>query len=153
MKYTVLLILALFSFVTIFANNTNNSDFAEWTYILSTTDDGNFEITLSVDIDENWYIYGMNIIEGGPLPLYIGFKENDNIKIIDEFTENHAPEEKFDKVFNMSITAYEESVEFSAIIENNSKGHIVTLIIDGQACYTKDGRCVQVYEEIEVELM
>ncbi len=147
MKLLFLVLISLI-LIPVFANNDNVS---EWSYELRNMGGDKYAIVVSAKISEGWYIYGMNIPDDeGPLPLFIGFSELENIEIIEDFYEKEKPSELFDLVFNMTVTYYDNDSNFKSVVRTeNPDGN--TLIIDGQACYKKDGACVQVYKEIKIQ--
>lgn len=129
-----------------------NDKISEWSYELHDRGGDKYEIVVKAKISEDWYIYGMNIPgDEGPLPLFIGFDESESIEILEDFYEKEKPSELFDAVFNMKVTYYDSKSSFKSVIRTENLDE-KTLIIDGQACYKRDGTCVQVYEEIQVKL-
>lgn len=147
MKTKRLLLILLLGLYSSFAFS---GDFVEWKYEIIDLDNGKYEIKIIANIEEKWYIYGMRIEDGGPLPLYLGFENEESLNIIKEFSELTTPTKRFDNVFNMYVTSYENTANFSARLKNDDDLESVVIVIDGQACYTVDGRCVQVYKEITV---
>lgn len=149
MKRIILLVGILLIINFAFADNDN---IVSWNVECVETENNIFEIRLNAKISENWYIYGMNIGDDGPLPLFIGFQETEGLNIIKEFDENEKPKEVFDNIFNMNVSYYEKTANFSSKIKSDGSSDYIMLIIDGQACYTKDGSCIQVYDKIKINL-
>jgi hypothetical protein len=148
-KVLLFLLFFFFIFINTFAIDFDN--LAKWNYEITKDAEDNYIVNLSVDIQDGWYIYAINVADGGPLPLFLSFQDSDNIKIIKDFSEITKAKKKYDDVFEMEVLYYQNNASFSASfsVENLSE---VVLIIDGQACYIKDGTCVQVYEEIKIKL-
>ncbi len=149
MKKMVLLAGILLIMNLAFADTDN---IVKWNVECIETDNNTYEIKLHGKISENWYIYGMHLGDDGPLPLYIGFQEFPGLNVVKEFDENEKPKEIFDNIFNMNVSYYEKQAGFSSKIKTEGGGEYLILIIDGQACYTKDGSCIQVYDEIKINL-
>ncbi len=149
MKKTLLLsLLALFS-LSIFSQE----PVIDWKIDQSRADSGSHILKISAKIPHDWYIYGMNMEEGGPLPLFLSFEDVDNTVNSAVFKEISKPKQMFDEVFDMNVNTYMEYVEIEC--EFVPKGDLsdINLIIDGQACNKKDGSCVQVYKLIKIEIM
>lgn len=124
-----------------------------WKVEQSIEDTGSHILTLSAEIPHDWYIYGMNMDEGGPLPLYIGIDDADNKVSAAEFSEISKPKEMYDDVFGMTVNSYFDKVEIKCKLVPRTDIKEINIIIDGQACNKKDGSCVQVYETIPVTLI
>ncbi|MDR2836579.1 MAG: protein-disulfide reductase DsbD N-terminal domain-containing protein [Bacteroidales bacterium] len=118
---------------------------------IQTEQDSNV-IIINAKIAENWYIYGMNIEEGGPLPLIIElFDEKDEIisgKVY-EISKSHV---KYDEVFKMKVETFDTEAMFKYVFRLPEGMKKMKLVIDGQACNTKDGACLPIYENIEIIL-
>ncbi len=147
MKKMIFIVLSVILHNFLFADN---NEIAAWSYEVKKKSDDKFEIILNADISEKWYIYGINIEEGGPLPLNFYFEDSKNIRFLKEFIETETPQKLYDEIFKMNVPYYDKSVSFKAVVQiRNTQNN--TLIIDGQACYMVDNSCVRVYQEIPIE--
>lgn len=149
MKKTLLLSFLLVLSISIFAQES----IVNWKVDQSREETGSHILKISAEIPHDWYIYGMNMEEGGPLPLYLSFEDSENLVNSVEFKEISKPKQMFDDIFGMNVNTYMEYVEIKCIFVPKSNVSTINLIIDGQACNKKDGSCVQVYQTIEIEIM
>ncbi len=147
LKIFIILILTITNYV--FSQTPN----IKWDVNYSIEKNNEHKLIVSGEIAENWYVYGMNIPEGGPLPLYLSVENSDEIIESIKFTEISKPKTMYDNVFEMNISSYYPKIEilckFNLKVETIDT---INLIIDGQACNKKDGRCIQIYETIPINL-
>jgi hypothetical protein len=123
-----------------------------WNIEQSRQDDGSYVLTIKADIPADWYIYGMNMDEGGPLPLFIGFEDSENLIQKSDFSEIKKAKTMYDDVFGMDVMSYSDKVEIKCVFVPKPDITSINLIIDGQACNKKDGSCMQVYESLPIEI-
>ncbi|MDD2387754.1 MAG: protein-disulfide reductase DsbD family protein [Bacteroidales bacterium] len=114
---------------------------------------GSHILIISAEIPQEWYIYGMNMEKGGPLPLFFAIENDDEKVIVAEFSEISKAKEVYDDVFSMNVSSYFDKVEIKCTFIPKSETTEFNLIIDGQACNKKDGTCVPVYQTIPVEII
>ncbi len=149
MKKALILSLLFIVSISMLAQESN----IEWKIDQSREATGSHSLIISAEIPNTWYIYGMNMDEGGPLPLHLSFEDSKNLLHVVEFKEISKPKEMYDDVFKMNVNSYMEKVEIKCVFVPKSDVTKINLIIDGQACNKKDGSCVQVYENIEIEIL
>ena len=119
-----------------------------WSISQSRVADGSYDVIISADIHHDWYIYGMNIGEGGPLPLVISLEDQENVVHSAHFSEITPAVTMYDEVFGMDVSTYKSHAEFKCNYNPKTAISSITLIIDGQACNKINGSCVQVFENI-----
>jgi thiol:disulfide interchange protein DsbD len=124
----------------------------EWKIVYDGEKNGINTIKIIADINEEWYIYGMNIKEGGPLPLSFSIKDSDKNMTTVSFNEITVSEKKFDKVFMIDVTVFNNKAEFLCEFSSKQKLPSIDLLIEGQACNKKNGSCMPIFEEISVNL-
>ena len=149
MKKTLILSLLFVISISLFAQES----IIDWKIDQSREDTGSHALLISAEIPVDWYIYGMNMEEGGPLPLFIEFEDSENLMHAVEFKEISKPKEMYDDIFEMNVNSYTKKVEIKCIFVPKEGVSTVNLIIDGQACNKIDGSCVQVYENIKIEII
>jgi hypothetical protein len=147
-KTFVIILLAIISFATF-----SQESIVNWKIEQSREETGSYLLNISAEIPYGWYIYGMNMDEGGPLPLFISFEDAENKIITSEFTEISIANKMYDEVFGMDVNSYTKKVEIKCMFVPKRETEKITLIIDGQACNKKDGSCIQVYETIPLEIL
>jgi hypothetical protein len=134
--------------LTIFSQNGR----IKWTVSDLMRENDSCVINISALIDENWYLYGMNIEDGGPLPLLISFENEDEIitpSIIYDLSETHL---KFDDFFRINVETISDKAEFKIVFMPKKGVENIVLIIDGQICSAIDGKCIAVYEKITITI-
>lgn len=112
--------------------------------------DGSYILNITADISHDWYMYGMNMDEGGPLPLYLSFEDSDEKTTSVKFEEITKAKTMYDDVFEMDVMSYTDKVHIKCIFVPKTEVKSLDLIIDGQACNKKDGSCIQVYDSIPI---
>jgi hypothetical protein len=112
--------------------------------------DGSRNIIITANINPNWYIYGMNMGEGGPLPLLLSFENQGSNVVWANFTEVTPATSMYDEVFSMNVTSYTLQAEFKCNYVPKADVTSLTLIIDGQACNKITGICAQVSQSIPI---
>jgi len=146
-KITTLIFIFLMSFVAFSQENP-----VIWDINQSRSEDGSYNLHIKAEIQNNWYVYGMNLEEGGPLSLEFNIDDRNN-KVYDlSFKEITPAISVFDEVFNMNVGTYQANVEFRANYVPITDIMSFVLIIQGQACNTANGSCIQVYEEIPITI-
>jgi hypothetical protein len=123
-----------------------------WTISQNRVEDGSRNITISAVINENWYIYGMNMEEGGPLPLLISIENQENTVVWAKFKEITPAENVYDEIFSMNVSSYSHNAQFKCNYVPKADIMSLTILIDGQACNKVNGSCVQVLQSIPVTI-
>jgi thiol:disulfide interchange protein DsbD len=76
-----------------------------------------YEVSVVVDLDAGWYVYSMSLSEGGPVPTFLEVESSTNLKVIGTPKEKVVKDGKvmtnYDRVFEMELTKYSGSAEFS----------------------------------------
>jgi len=119
-----------------------------WSTSQSRVADGSYNVIISAEIHPDWYIYGMNIGEGGPLPLLISIEDSENSVYSSTITEITPALSVYDEIFEMDVTSYKNHAEIKCNYVPKTGVTTLTLIIDGQACNKVNGTCVQIFESI-----
>jgi len=123
-----------------------------WNINQSRSDDGSYNLHINADIQNNWYVYGMNLDEGGPMPLKFDIKNRDNIVDSIDFKEVTQAITVYDDVFTMNVSTYQGKSDFLVNYVPKTDIKSFTIIIDGQACNTENGLCTLIYEEIAITI-
>lgn len=124
----------------------------KWDITSTNSSDNSYEINLQAEIEKDWYIYGLNIEEGGPLPLVITFENADQNLISYTIDETSLPTTTYDEIFEMNVASHSGKTNFTCTFTPKSNITDLNLIIDGQACNKKDGSCSQIYTSIPIKL-
>ncbi|MDD3687653.1 MAG: protein-disulfide reductase DsbD family protein [Bacteroidales bacterium] len=123
-----------------------------WSVTQSRSEDGSYNITITADIHPDWYIYGMNIGDGGPLPLLLSIENQETVVSSVTFSEITEPTVMYDEIFEMNVSSYMHQAQFKCNYVPKTDIMSVSIIIDGQACNKVNGSCIQVYQNITVNI-
>jgi hypothetical protein len=148
MKRCVFFLTIVFAYLISFSQE----NIVEWETSVSRIDDGSYNLVINADIDSDWYIYGMNIEEGGPLPLEFSIEDSENKVFTFSFSEISVADKMFDDVFGMDVMSYTHKAEFKCNFMPKKDINMFNIIIEGQACNKKNGMCVQISENISCEI-
>lgn len=106
-------------------------------------DNGTSEATirLHASIEGGWHLYGLDIPADGPTPTSIVFNYPDGVTADGKLTPGRAPIEKYDDIFSLNLSWWENSVMFTQKVKiSDAKTHNVGIDITFQAC--SDEACV-----------
>jgi thiol:disulfide interchange protein len=124
-----------------------------WTFSTEQISEQEFYLIMSGNIEADWHMYTIDIEEGGPMPMYIEFDKSDDYKLVGGVLEFPKPKEVFDDVFNVTVKYHEKTVQYKQKIKlNTEKSFTIEGLLDGQACYDIDGRCVLVTKDMEFNI-
>jgi hypothetical protein len=112
-----------------------------------------FVVNIIAQIDTDWYIYGMQMEEGGPLPLLIDI-ENAVEKVKKyEVEEVSKATIIYDEVFGINVASHSKTVEIRSYFIPQAEEKTFNFIIDGQACSKKSGTCMPLNKTITIEII
>lgn len=98
-------------------------------------------ITLHAAIEGGWHLYGLDIPDDGPTPTSITFSYPDGVTADGPLTPSRKPIEKYDEIFSLNLSWWENSVAFSQKVKiSDTKTHSVGVEVTFQAC--SDQACV-----------
>ncbi len=144
MKQILLLSAILLLSLSIFSQESP----VNWTINQERVADGSMNLIITAEIHHDWYIYGMNMSEGGPLPLLISFDNQQNVVDWAKFSEITPAETMYDEIFGMDVSSYQHHTEFKCNFVPKTGVATLNLVLDGQACNKVNGVCVQIQESI-----
>jgi thiol:disulfide interchange protein DsbD len=107
-------------------------------------------IVFKASIDKSWHMYGINIADGGPIPLNITFEENKAVKIIEPLQQITQPEVVDDPIFSMKVELHSYKAVFRQKIEKlqNNLDIVVKGTINYMTC--NDAQCILNDHDFEV---
>ncbi|HOZ31199.1 MAG TPA: protein-disulfide reductase DsbD family protein [Bacteroidales bacterium] len=130
----------------------SQENIVSWNTSVSRIDDGSYNLIISADIHSDWYIYGMENGDGGPLPLVFSVDESESKFISAVFSEISVADKIYDDVFGMEVNSFSNKADFKCNFVPKKGVESFDLIIDGQACNKKNGLCVQISEKISCNI-
>lgn len=83
----------------------------QWSYGAKKINSAEAVIFIKATIDAGWHVYSQHIKDGGPVKTTFTFKPSKDFTLIGETIEPK-PITRFEKVFNMDVGYYENSVVF-----------------------------------------
>ena len=123
-----------------------------WKTGISRIDDGSYNLIISADIHSDWYIYGMELGDGGPLPLVFSIEDSESKFISVVFSEITVADLAYDDFFKMEYSSFSNKADFKCNFVPKKGVESFDLIIEAQACNKKNGMCVQISEKILCEI-
>lgn len=146
MKQLIAFVIVLFSY---FGANAQVLKPVKWSTEVEKISDTEYVLVYKADIEDHWHLYSQTLPEGGALPTEFGYdsiKQIDNYKLLGKAFESESIT-KFDKVFAMDLTYFDNKATFAQKIEllNPNFNEIVSEV-SFQAC--DDARCIYEFEEV-----
>ncbi len=95
-------------------------DPVDWEFEKEQIEANEYELRMTAIIDPGWYIYGMELEPGGPIPTDFIFEENDAYELVGDISAPEA-EVKYDPNFEMDIPMYSGQVTFTQVERKGQK--------------------------------
>ena len=93
-----------------------------------------YQVTLTADVVDGWYIYSQFMEDGGPIPTAINFTGN-GIQVEGETNETgENMKELFDPVFEIDIKKFGGKVQFSQLVKTTSASPKLTANVTFMTC-------------------
>jgi hypothetical protein len=74
-----------------------------WSFTAEKINESEYEITLTANIENGWYVYSQDLPKRGPVPTQINFDNNPNVVYEGKPQEVGTKKEDFDANFNMAV--------------------------------------------------
>jgi thiol:disulfide interchange protein DsbD len=116
-----------------------NQNLVTWNYSSKQIGDHDFELILTVGIENKWHIYSQFIGEGGPVPTSIKFKPSSDYVLVGKVIETPVPKRKFEEVFNMNVVFFEKEAIFTQKIKLNKASATINGSVEFMLC--NDNEC------------
>ena len=112
-----------------------------WESEVKKTGDDTYDLVMHASIIDKWYLYTQEVHEDGPIPTAFTFvNENNDFELIGEVTESKS-KKKFDKVFEIDLSYFEQTATFTQkIILLNKSLPSIAGSVDFQSC--DDEKCI-----------
>ncbi len=122
----------------------------KWSVSVEQSTNSDFNIVFKASIDKPWHMYGINIAEGGPIPLSVIFEENKAIKITEPLQQITKPEVIDDQIFNMKVELHNDKAVFRQKLQRLQTGSDITVkgTINYMTC--NDAQCILNDHDFEV---
>jgi thiol:disulfide interchange protein DsbD len=133
--------------------NAQQSNPVTWTFTTESINKSEYNLVMTGTIEKDWHLYTIDIEEGGPMPMYIEFEESNDYSLVGGIVESPKPKEVYDEVFDVNVKYHEKQVVYKQKIKTTNKdGFTINGLLDGQACYDVDGKCVLVTEDMSFNI-
>ena len=139
MKKIFALLFVLFSMQTMFAQVNP----VQWETSVEKISDTEYNLIYAAAIENHWHLYSQNLAEGGAIPtsfVYDSIAKTNDFKLVGKAKESNSIT-KFDKVFQMDLTYFDNEAVFTQKVEILNKN--ITSIkaeVEYQAC--DDKQCI-----------
>ncbi len=113
----------------------------EWEFDIKRVGENELLLVIKADIETNWYLYGMDIPTGGPIPTSFHFEDSDHFELIGSIKEMTEPELKHDPFFDMELPLFHIGAWFSQKIRIlTDQEFAITGFVEFMSC--DDERCL-----------
>lgn len=113
----------------------------EWDFALKEVDGTTKELHFTASIEKSWYVYDMNLAEGGPVSTDFLFPTVEGAQLIGKPYATVKPKSKRSELFdNMELRFYEKSVTFAQKIKITNpaafriEGHLIYMTCNDETC-------------------
>lgn len=116
----------------------------KWTVKLNDLPSAEKEIVFTATMDDGWHVYDMNLPEGGPVSTSISFETLNGAALIGKPVPSVKPTEVYDKVFEMNIRWYANTVTFVQKIKVTdfkkfkATGELEYMVCNDETCLPPD---------------
>lgn len=134
-KITLILAMVVMATVSAFAQLENP---VTWQYAAKKTGKNEATLYIKANIDGNWHIYSQNIKPGGPNKTQFSFSPSKDFTLVGK-TMEPKPITKYEKVFKMDVSYFENEVVFTQKIKLNKaattvKGKVEFMVCNDTSC-------------------
>lgn len=92
-----------------------------------------FELITNANIEKGWRLYSQNLQKGGAIPTAFIYEKISSIELIDKTIESESIT-KFDPIFNIDQTYFEDEATFVQKVETNNIISTYNVKVEYQAC-------------------
>ncbi|MGE6218576.1 protein-disulfide reductase DsbD domain-containing protein [Nubsella zeaxanthinifaciens] len=134
-KITLIFAMVVMATVSAFAQLENP---VTWQYAAKKTGKNEATLYIKASIDGNWHIYSQNIKPGGPNKTQFSFTSSKDFTLVGKTIEPK-PITKYEKVFKMDVSYFENDVVFTQKIKLNKaattvKGKVEFMVCNDTSC-------------------
>ncbi len=114
----------------------------QWTFSTEKAGDNAYNLVFTASIEKPWHMYGINIPEGGPIPLSFTFQENPAVELAGTVRQVSRPEIVDDPVFHMKVELHGGKAVFKQKVRLLRPG--IEVAIKGSMSYMtcSDVQCI-----------
>lgn len=93
-----------------------------------------FKVHFDAKMEKDWVIYSQYTSEGGPLPTEFNFDINPSLVLIEDVIELDKPLVKFDALFEIDVTKFENKAHFVQKIQTKSENQVLEGYVRYMSC-------------------
>lgn len=137
------LILAITALIITVSAQAQVEAHVKWAYAAKKTSPTEATLLIKATMDNGWHIYSQTVKEGGPIKTSFTFKPSKDYVLVGK-TMEPKPTTKFEKVFNMNVGYFENTVVFQQKIKLKNKnaqavaGKLEFMTCNDQKCLPPD---------------
>jgi DsbC/DsbD-like thiol-disulfide interchange protein len=110
----------------------------KWSYASKRINDSEAIVFIKATMEKGWHIYSQTVPDGGPEPTSFSFSASNDYKLKGK-TSEPKPITKFENVFKMTLSYFENSVVFQQRITQGGgsptvKGKVVYMVCNDIQC-------------------
>lgn len=136
MKKYILVLLAL---VIAGATQAQVLEPVKWSYASKRISSTEAVVLIKATLDKGWHIYSQNLADGGPVATSFSFAPSKSYTLVGKTIEPK-PITKFEKVFKMNVSYFDNSVVFQQRVKIKPGQPVVKGTIEFMAC--NDEKCL-----------
>jgi thiol:disulfide interchange protein len=122
-----------------------------WAFSTKQIDEAQVDLIFKATITSPWHMYGLNIAEGGPIPMSISFENMKGFELVGKPSQSPKPEIVDDKIFNMKLELHSSQATFTQRIKKTRIDSIkISGTLEFMAC--SDMQCVPGDQDFEFVL-
>lgn len=134
-KITLTLAMVIIATISAFAQLENP---VTWQYAAKKTGKNEATLYIKANIDANWHLYSQHLKPGGPNKTEFSFTPSKEYTLVGKTLEPK-PITKYEKVFKMDVSYFEDEVLFTQKIKLNKatttvKGKVEFMVCDDKQC-------------------
>jgi len=135
--YIGIAIICILSFNSVFAQIQNP---VKWNFSSKNLSNGEVELIMKANIDDNWHLYSQFIGDGGPVATTFTFENSTDYSIVGKVLEKSKTIKAYDKAFEMNIAFFENSALFVQKVEVNKANLVIKGSVNYMVC--NDMKCL-----------
>lgn len=106
-----------------------------WKATVENNSTGSATVRLTASIESGWRLYAFELPDDGPNPTVISFELPAGVSLDGPLTPSHKPVEKYDDIFSLNLSWWENSVTFTQELDiADEKPHTVRVSVYYQGC-------------------
>ncbi|WP_410222033.1 protein-disulfide reductase DsbD N-terminal domain-containing protein [Pedobacter sp.] len=134
-KITLILTFVLLGTIGAFAQLENP---VTWSYMAKKTGKNEATLFIKATVDDGWHLYSQNLKPGGPNKTIFTYSKSADYSLVGK-TEEPTPITKFEKVFKMDVSYFEDQVIFKQKVKLNKgttvvKGKVEYMVCNDHSC-------------------